>query len=190
MKRERIVIFILVGIMVFSVIATGLLILAQGSSDTNPNSQSQTADASSQASQEVCKTSPEVATQAGHPEGDWPVVITEPVNDLQVTDVRLGTGKEAKLGDCITVHYRLELVDGTPVAGNDTFATGSPISFELTPNGLIQGWVQGIPGLKEGGLRRLVIPPELAYGNNEVSGIPANSTLVFDVELVKIENSQ
>src|SRR5690606_23628854 len=96
-------------------------------------------------------------------------------------------GEAAQLGNCITVHYRLSLADGTPVEGNDTFSSGQPIAFELVSGGLIEGWIQGIPGLKEGGFRRLLVPAELAYGDSQRSGIPAGSDLIFDVELVKIE---
>jgi len=137
--------------------------------------------------QQPCTTSDDALTQAGQPAGEWPIEV-EPATALEVIDLREGNGTTAEVGDCITVHYRLSLGDGTPVEGNDTFATDAgPISFELVEGGLIEGWIQGIPGLKEGGLRRLIVPPALAYGETERSGIPPSSTLVFDVELVKIE---
>jgi len=110
-----------------------------------------------------------------------------PANDLIITDSVAGDGEEAKLNDCITVNYRLNLADGTIVAGNDTFASGKSISFDLVEGGLIEGWIKGIPGMKVGGLRRLVVPASMGYGNNGTNSIPAGSTLVFDVELLDIK---
>ena len=182
MKKERVFIFVLIGVMVFSAIATGLLFLSRPDESADTSAQEDTSQ------QQVCETSPDVAAQAGQPAGEWPTSAETPVTDLQIIDLRDGTGAAAELGNCITVHYRLSLADGTPVAGNDTFSAGSgPISFELAAGSLIEGWVQGIPGLKEGGLRRLVVPASLAYGDVERPGIPAGSDLIFDVELVKIE---
>lgn len=182
--KDRAVIFVLIGVMVFSAIATTLLFVAANNSD------SETADTSRQAEEQAlptCEPSPDVVNQAGNPAGDWPAEV-ENATELAIVDLREGTGVAAEIGNCISVHYRLALADGTPVEGNDTFEAGAgPIAFELNTGGLIEGWIQGIPGLKEGGLRRLVVPPVLAYGETERNGIPAGSTLVFDVELVKVE---
>jgi FKBP-type peptidyl-prolyl cis-trans isomerase len=81
------------------------------------------------------------------------------------------------------VHYTGALAkDGTIF--QSSLDTGQPISFSLS--GVIQGWQQGIPGMKEGGTRRLIIPASLAYGSQANGTIPANSDLVFDVQLIKI----
>jgi FKBP-type peptidyl-prolyl cis-trans isomerase len=185
MKRDQIVIFVLVGIMLFSAVATGLLLLAQGdgSDDATQLSQTQTTEAD----QPVCEASAEVAMQVGKPEGEWPTTVTSPVDALQQIDLRVGDGVSADIGNCITVHYRLSLADGTPIEGNDTFVEGTPIAFELNAGSLIEGWVQGIPGMQEGGFRRLIVPSALAYGDTERPGIPAGADLIFDVELVKVE---
>jgi len=176
--KQQLFIYFLVGIMVFSALGTGLLLLTQGTSN---NSTSQTDEA-----QQVCQASADVANQPGNPAGEWPTTSPD-VTELQITDLRVGTGQAAAVGNCITVHYRLSLSNGTPIEGNDTFESGQPIAFELSPGGLIEGWIQGIPGLQEGGVRRLVLPPDMAYGAAERPGIPANSTLIFDVELLKVE---
>lgn len=182
--KDRVLIFVLIGVMVFSAVATTLIFVAANNSD------SETADTSQNPQEEtmpICEPSAEVANQVGQPAGEWPVQVDE-ATELIAKDLREGSGVAAEVGNCITVHYRLALADGTAVAGNDTFATGAgPIAFELVDGGLIAGWIQGIPGMKEGGLRRLVVPPSLAYGETERDGIPAGSTLVFDVELVKVE---
>lgn len=182
MKRDRVVIFALVGVMVFSAIATGALFVLQSSNgaETQTNQQDPS-------QQQVCQASGEVAAQPGQPEGEWPTTAESPLDSLQAVDLRDGDGQVAELGNCITVHYRLSLADGTPIEGNDTFAIGTPIAFELAEGSLIAGWVRGIPGLKEGGFRRLLVPSQLAYGDTERAGIPAGSDLIFDVELVKVE---
>lgn len=107
------------------------------------------------------------------------------VAELQITDVTVGTGDEVPQGATITAHYTGALVaDGTIFQSSHDF--GQAITFPLS--GVIAGWTQGVPGMKVGGTRRLVIPAALAYGaSSPASNIPANSDLVFDIELVAIE---
>ena len=180
MKRDQIIIFVMVGLIAFSAVATGLLLLTQNRNNSNLTA-NQTQD---QSTQRVCQTS--VSQGSLTPPADWPPKV-DAGQELQVLDLVEGNGRAAALGNCITVNYRLALADGTPVGGNDTFSGGQTIAFELREGALIDGWIQGIPGMKEGGLRRLVVPPSLGYGDVERQGIPAGSTLVFDIELVKIE---
>ena len=106
------------------------------------------------------------------------------ITALKVEDTVVGTGAEAKAGDTVTVHYT-GAVAATGKIFQSSLDTGSPIALSL--NQVIQGWADGIPGMKEGGKRRLFIPADQAYGANSPSAdIPANAALVFDVELVKI----
>lgn len=134
-----------------------------------------------QSAQEVC----EVADNATSTTvvGD-PLKLDGPVSELQIIDTKAGSGDTVQLNDCITVNYRLNLADGSIVAGNDTFTSGSPIAFQLSEGGLIAGWIQGLPGMKVGGLRRLVVPAALAYGDRATGSVPANSDLVFDIEVL------
>ncbi len=106
------------------------------------------------------------------------------VTQLQSTDVVEGTGDTVQPGATITAHYTGALcADGTIFQSSHDF--GEAISFPLS--GVIQGWTQGVPGMKVGGTRRLVIPAAMAYGEHSPSpNIPANSDLVFDIELVSI----
>ena len=110
-----------------------------------------------------------------------------PVNgvaSLQSTDTVEGTGDVVKSGDTVTVHYTGALANNGTIFQSSK-DTGNPISFGLDQ--VIKGWTQGVPGMKVGGTRRLVIPAALAYGAQSPSAnIPANSDLVFDIELVKI----
>lgn len=107
------------------------------------------------------------------------------VSDLQVADLKQGTGQEVKTGDTVTVDYT-GAVAATGVVFQSSLDSGQPISFSL--DGVIKGWTEGIPGMKVGGQRRLVIPADKAYGANPPSGsgIPANAALVFDVTLHSI----
>ena len=106
------------------------------------------------------------------------------VEQLEVIDTVVGTGDEVPVGATITAHYTGALVsDGTIFQSSHDF--GRPISFGL--NQVIKGWTDGVPGMKVGGTRRLIIPAEQAYGaSSPAPNIPENSDLVFDIELVEI----
>ena len=101
---------------------------------------------------------------------------------VQIDDIVVGTGQTVEAGDTVTVHYTGTLADGTEF---DSSVGGDPISFPL--EGLIAGWQEGIPGMQVGGKRELIIPPELAYGEAGQPGIPPNSTLTFEIELLSIQ---
>lgn len=94
-----------------------------------------------------------------------------------------GTGAAPKDSDTVVVNYKGTLVDGSEF--DNSYKRGEPLSFRL--DGVIPGWTEGLKHVKKGGKIKLVIPPELAYGENGVPGIPANSTLVFEVELLDIK---
>jgi FKBP-type peptidyl-prolyl cis-trans isomerase FkpA len=107
------------------------------------------------------------------------------------TDLRLGTGTAATTGSVVTVHYTGWLYDdGAPDKKGlqfDTSAGGTPFSITIGFGQVIGGWDQGVPGMRVGGLRRLVIPPSLAYGVSRTGPIPPNATLVFDIELLEVQ---
>ena len=106
---------------------------------------------------------------------------TLPVAELQTVDVTIGDGEEVLPGACVgALYYGTLASTGEKFDGN--YETGQPIEFSLT--GVIPGWTQGIPGMKVGGVRRLVIPAELAYGEQGSGSIPANSDLVFEVQIL------
>ena len=111
---------------------------------------------------------------------------------LIVNDVKVGTGREAIVGGNVSVHYTGWLY--RPLAKNqrgrqfDSSRTrGEPLEFQLGAGRVIKGWEQGVTGMKVGGKRTLIIPPELAYGARSMPGIPANSALIFDVELLDVK---
>lgn len=105
-------------------------------------------------------------------------------------DLRIGTGAEATAGKNITVNYTGWLFDETKTDQKgiqfETSIGGTPLTFPLGGGFVIAGWDQGIPGMKVGGLRRLVIPPSLAYGQSRNGPIPANTALVFEVEMLEV----
>ena len=107
---------------------------------------------------------------------------------LQSTDITVGDGAEAQTGDTLKVHYV-----GKIYATGDEFDSsyeGDPIDVQLVSPGVIEGWAQGLVGMKEGGRRQLVIPPDLAYGaEGQPPDIPANSTLVFVIDLLSVEKA-
>jgi FKBP-type peptidyl-prolyl cis-trans isomerase len=114
-------------------------------------------------------------------------VPMDSIPQLQVSDQIVGNGAEAKPTSNVTVHYT-GAVAKTGAVFQSSLDTGQSVSFAL--NQVIQGWAQGVPGMKVGGTRRLFIPAALAYGANPPpsSGIPANADLVFDIQLLDVKN--
>lgn len=106
------------------------------------------------------------------------------VNELEIIEVEVGTGEEVQAGATITAHYTGALCkNGIIFQSSHDF--GDAITFPL--NGVIKGWTLGVPGMKVGGTRRLIIPADMAYGaSSPAKDIPANSDLVFDIDLVAI----
>lgn len=106
-------------------------------------------------------------------------------NSLIVEDIVVGNGPEVKSGDNILIHYLGTLENGNKF--DSSYDRKEPFEVQIGVGYVIKGWDQGVVGMKVGGKRKLTIPPELGYGSREIPGvIPANSTLIFEVELVEI----
>jgi FKBP-type peptidyl-prolyl cis-trans isomerase len=102
-------------------------------------------------------------------------------NGMKVWDVTPGSGAEVPPGATVTIHYTGWLPDGTVF--DSSKSRGQPITFPLAK--LIQGWQEGVPGMRPGGVRRLVIPYQLGYGERGMPPtIPAKATLVFEIEMI------
>jgi len=172
---QRIVIWVITLAMAFGSIGFYFLIIMQ-----NGQQQNATADTSTQQSS---------TTQSGGTDKVDPTAfkVDGPVKQLQKIDLKVGEGAEVKSGDTITVHYKGTIAQ-TGVKFDSSYDRGEPITFALS--GVIKGWQDGVPGMKVGGKRRLIIPAADAYGAQAAGSIPANSDLVFEIELLAINPPQ
>ena len=108
------------------------------------------------------------------------------LSGLEYIEVEAGTGAQTAAGKVVSVHYTGKFQDG--IVFDSSTTRGEPLTFPLGKGGVIKGWDEGIALMKVGGKAQLIIPPNLAYGENGAGGvIPPNATLVFDVELVSIK---
>jgi FKBP-type peptidyl-prolyl cis-trans isomerase len=107
------------------------------------------------------------------------------VDTLQKIDTTAGTGDEAKASSTVTVSYTGAIASTGIIFESSLDNGGQPVTFPL--NQVIKGWQEGIPGMKTGGTRRLLIPSALAYGTQGSGAIPPNSDLVFDVTLLSVK---
>ena len=116
---------------------------------------------------------------------------TLPRAEYSQTDLLVGTGTEATNGKRLSVHYTLWMYDPAGSNGKgqqiQTSVGGTPFSFVLGTGAVIAGWDRGVPGMLIGGRRRLVLPPELAYGAAGNPPIPGNASLVFEIELLSVQ---
>ncbi|HEX8465940.1 MAG TPA: FKBP-type peptidyl-prolyl cis-trans isomerase [Abditibacterium sp.] len=105
--------------------------------------------------------------------------------ELLIEDLAVGEGATAQAGQSVTVHYRGTLENGNQF--DASYDRGQPFRFNLGAGQVIRGWDEGVAGMREGGKRRLTIPPALGYGAGGFPPvIPPNSTLIFEVELLKV----
>ena len=164
MKRDQL---IFLGVLGVAAVIAVIVVLVTGGDDSSSSS-SEPFDPSS-----ISK--PEVKVPDG-----------APPDTLQSDDITEGTGTEAKAGDTLTMQYvGVNYSNGKQF--DASWDNGQPFTFQLGAGMVIPGWDQGVAGMKIGGLRKLTIPPELGYGAGGYPPvIPPNSTLVFEVELLKV----
>jgi FKBP-type peptidyl-prolyl cis-trans isomerase FkpA len=179
---HRIFAFFMAGLFLFSACAFSAFVIYDMA-----KSKKQANDAAN-----VSKAAQEAQAQAKKPSGNElqgkPLEGFAPVDsvpELQTTDTVVGDGDEAKAGDSVTVDYT-GAVAKTGIVFQSSKDSGQPAQLSL--DSVIDGWKQGIPGMKVGGTRRLLIPASMAYGSTppQGSGIPADADLVFDVTLHKV----
>lgn len=162
---QRIVILVIVGAFVISSLGLSGLVIWELTRD-KPDVSSQTEDLQKQLQEQL----------ANQNQGE----------KVESTDIKVGDGAEATAGKTVSVHYTGTLTDGKKF--DSSLDRGEPFSFTLGQGEVIQGWDQGVAGMKVGGKRKLVIPPSLGYGDQGAGDdIPPNSTLVFEVELLSVE---
>ena len=118
------------------------------------------------------------------PEIDFP--DSPPPSDLEITDLSDGDGAEAAAGNTVVVHY-VGVAHSSGEEFDASYNRGEPLSFRLGTGQVIQGWDEGVTGMKVGGRRKLVIPPHLGYGDRGAGGvIKPGETLIFVVDLVDV----
>jgi peptidylprolyl isomerase len=162
LKRDQL---IFVGVLAAGAIIAAIVVLATGGDDDDSTS--------------ATATKPEVEVPSG-----------PPPEQLETEDITVGDGAEAQTGDTVTVQYV-----GVNYSNGEEFDTSwddpQPFSFQLGSGSVIPGWDEGIPGMKVGGRRELIIPPELAYGRQgRPPDIPPNETLIFVVDLTDVQPGQ
>lgn len=180
-----------------SILGLGLFTLAACSGGSTEES---TADSRATYSVNDCGLGAAPVIQNGAPEGiaidglviggtDIPIISvgpdSQPAVDLIISDLAPGNGASVAIGDTITVNY-CGVGQSSGAMFDSSWARGEPATFGLNPGGLIEGWVQGVPGMQIGERRLLQIPGDLGYGANGTGGIAPNETLIFVVELVDI----
>jgi len=176
---QRIFAGVMAGVFILSACAFSAMVIYDMSQSRKKNADKTATQQESTANSDQAAAN----ASAGKPlEGFTPVAT---VGELQKIDSKVGDGAEVKAGDTVTVDYT-GAVAATGLIFQSSKDSGQPVTFSL--DGVIKGWTEGLPGMKEGGTRRLVIPAALAYGSSPPagSGIPADAPLVFDVTLIKI----
>jgi peptidylprolyl isomerase len=164
--------------------ASGIVLAPSGGSTAD----SSTATTSTTATATTTATTASVPTPTSGPLSTEPKVTVPKgaaPKTLQVKDLIKGTGATAKVGSTITVNYVGALYK-TGKVFDASWERKQTFTTTLASSAVISGWVKGIPGMKVGGRRELIIPPSEAYGSTATGGIPANSTLIFVIDLLKV----
>ncbi len=181
MNKKTIVIIIALVVVAFF-FGGAFLFNSQSSNSTQMDQQNnQTASGSNATSSDnsqagsVNSSAADTSASAGQPSNP---------NALEIDDITVGTGATAAPGMTVTVNYVGTLTNGQKFDASADH--GGTFSFVLGAGQVIKGWDEGIQGMKVGGTRKLIIPPSLGYGSQAIGAIPANSTLVFTVDLLKV----
>jgi FKBP-type peptidyl-prolyl cis-trans isomerase len=124
------------------------------------------------------------SNQASTPKDAQPAT-TKTSSGLEYIDLTVGTGTVAVSGKNVAVHYTGWLTNGKKF--DSSVDRGQPFQFSLGAGKVIKGWDEGVAGMKIGGKRKLIIPPNLGYGTRNMGSIPPNSTLIFEVELLGVQ---
>lgn len=174
-KTQRIIIWVIAAFMIFGSVGFYFLIILQ-------NNQMQ------QQQEELQEQRAELQSPEPLPGYEAEPFEAASVNELATEDLQEGDGKTVEEGATVTVNYMGWLPSGELFDSSNRTGEPSPVQFQL--GSVIEGWNQGIPGMKQGGVRKLVIPAELAYGEQgNPPTIPPSTPLTFIVEVTKVDNS-
>ena len=164
------------------VLAVAVALLAAGCNETTEKS---TTTAQTEVGATSTGAAPTAAAPAPEAAGGK---VHKLASGLQYEDVVVGSGKMAEPGMNVSVHYTGWLNDEAKTKFDSSVDRGQPFQFQLGAGQVIQGWDEGVKGMRIGGKRKLTIPPDLGYGARGASGvIPPNATLLFDVELLDVK---
>jgi peptidylprolyl isomerase len=168
---------LLIVLVVVGIGITGIFLLS--------NQKSQTPDLNVNPNSILQPTSAIISTPVPQVTGEQNMdnVITKE-NGLKIQDITVGNGAEVKSGDKVTVNYLGTLENGTKF--DSSYDRGTPFTTQIGVGQVIQGWDEGIVGMKVGGKRKLIIPASLGYGDQQAGDIPPGSTLIFEVELLNV----
>lgn len=182
--HERV--FALIAAFMFLVSSVGVSIFVVWQVNQDKKLQSSQTDQAKNVQDELNKLRPEEANKLeGTKLQNFTPIAS--VARLEYQDTVVGTGEVVKEGATVTAHYTGALVKDGTIFQSSHDGSNQPIEFPLS--GVIPGWTQGVPGMKVGGTRRLIIPAQLAYGaQSPAPNIPANSDLVFDIEITAVKN--
>lgn len=132
------------------------------------------------------ESSQQTQSQGDSMNQQMPTYDAASITELQLQEIQPGTGDVVQAGNTVAVHYTGQLPDGTVF--DSSIPRNQPFVFTVGAGQVIQGWDEGLIGMKEGGKRRLLIPASKGYGANGIPGaIPPNSPLIFEVELINIQ---
>lgn len=177
-KRTRAFMGLLAGLFLFTSSALTIAVIYQAAHSNNAS------DAAATQAQQQAQQQQQAQTQKQTKLPGFTPTST-PLTKLQIMDIKKGTGATVQPGDTVTADYTGALMKtGVVFDASSEHGGAQPISLSQ----VIAGWSQGIPGMKVGGTRRLLIPAELAYGSKAQQGIPADSDLVFNVTVTKIDS--
>jgi FKBP-type peptidyl-prolyl cis-trans isomerase len=186
-KGTRVFILTMVAAFILSSLGFSALVIWTIAKGDNQNSQS--ADLQKQLQdqlkQQQCAIQP-VNGQKAEPLPETAAKVSGDVTELQKIDLKQGTGETAKAGDCLVVKYNGTLAKNGKQFDGD-FDKDQALQFALGQGKVIKGWDEGLAGMKVGGVRKLIIPADKAYGKQSSAQIPANSDLVFVVKLLAIK---
>ncbi len=126
----------------------------------------------------------DLSNMAQDTNSDVNVINAEDVDELNIEDITEGSGDEVKSGDTVKVHYIGTLLDGTKF--DSSYEREEAFEFTIGAGSVIEGWEQGLVGMKVGGKRKLTIPSSMGYGETGSGSIPSNAKLVFEIELIEI----
>jgi peptidylprolyl isomerase len=171
----------LIGVLV----GIGILLLGAIWVSRNPVAQSVTTEATPTTTPTTTPVNPPISAMCGNQPAANTGLKDSQVKELKKEDVKIGSGAEAITGKAVVVNYIGRLANGTKF--DASCDRGQPFSFALGTGGVIQGWDQGVVGMKVGGQRRLIIPSSLGYGEQGRGSIPPNAALIFDVELLEVK---